>query len=96
MKNHLLVAASALLFAIGTANAQIVVRIGPPPPRPVEVVPAERPGSVWVAGYHRWDGHRYVWVKGHYAHPPHPGAVWVAGDWREERGGHVWHEGYWR
>ena len=22
------------------------------------------PGWVWVDGYHRWDGHRYVWVHG--------------------------------
>jgi hypothetical protein len=96
MKKQVLTTVCALFLSVGAANAQIVVRIGPPPPRPVEVVPAPRAGFVWVPGFHRWDGHRYVWVRGHYMHPPHPGAVWVPGDWREERGGHVWHEGYWR
>lgn len=96
MKKQVLTAVCALLLSVGVANAQIVVRIGPPPPRPVEVVPAPRAGFVWVPGFHRWNGHRYVWVRGHYVHPPHPGAVWVAGEWREEQGGHVWHEGYWR
>ena len=99
LKTSLLAAAAATIFTVGAANAQIVVRIGPPPPRPVEVVPAPPPAHrdyVWVAGYHRWDGHGYAWVPGRYAHPPRQGAVWVAGDWREERGGHVWHEGHWK
>ncbi len=96
VKRNLLIAASAIVLSVGAANAQIVVRIGPPPPRPVEVVPAPRAGYVWVPGYHRWDGHGYVWVHGAYRRPPHPGAVWVEGEWREERGGHVWHPGYWR
>jgi hypothetical protein len=51
---------------------------------------------VWVPGYHRWDGRRYVWVSGRYMQPPRPGAVWMAGAWRPERGGYVWHNGYWR
>ena len=96
LKRNLLIAVSAFVFSVGVANAQIVIRIGPPPPRPVEVIPAPRSGYVWVPGYHRWDGHGYVWVHGAYRRPPHEGAVWVEGDWREERGGHVWHAGYWR
>jgi hypothetical protein len=51
---------------------------------------------VWIPGYYRWDGRRYVWVGGRYVRPPRPGAVWVAGVWRPERGGQVWHAGYWR
>jgi WXXGXW repeat (2 copies) len=99
VKRTLLLAVSSIFLTVGAANAQIVVRIGPPPPRPVEVVPEvphEHRDWIWVPGYHRWDGHAYVWVPGAYRRPPHPGAVWVPGDWREERGGHVWHEGYWR
>jgi WXXGXW repeat (2 copies) len=96
MKKHILTAACALFLTVGAANAQIVVRIGPPPPRPVEVVPAPREGFVWVPGYHRWNGRRYVWVGGAYRRPVHRGAAWVPGEWREERGGHVWHRGYWR
>ena len=78
-----LIAACALFLVIGTAGAQIVVRIGPPRP-PREVIPARPPehrGWVWVGGFHRWDGHAYVWVPGHWAH---------------RRGGYVWIEGRWR
>lgn len=99
MKKQLLIAVCALFLTTGAANAQIVVRIGPPPPHPVEVVPAPPRAHrdwVWVAGYHRWDGHAYVWVPGAYRRPPHPGWVWVPGEWRAERGGHVWHAGHWR
>jgi hypothetical protein len=54
MKKQILVAACTLFLSVGVARAQIVVRIGPPPPRPVEVVPAPpHAGYVWVPGYHR-------------------------------------------
>jgi hypothetical protein len=97
VKRTLLIATSAFFLSVGAANAQIVVRIGPPPPHPVEVAPPPpHEGWVWVPGYHRWDGHAYVWVPGEYRNPPHRGAVWVPGEWREERGGHVWHEGHWK
>jgi WXXGXW repeat (2 copies) len=95
MKKQLLSTACALFLTVGAANAQVVIRIGPPPPRPVEVVPAPRSGYVWVPGYHRYDGHKYVWVNGEYRHPPHAHAVWVPGEWHGERGGYVWHEGHW-
>ena len=65
MKKQILTAACTFFLAVGVANAQIVIRIGPPPPRPVEVAPAPPPVHrdwVWVAGYHRWNGHAYVWV----------------------------------
>lgn len=93
-----LVATSAILLSVGTAvaGAQLVVRIGPPPPPRVEIVPRARNGYVWVPGYQRWDGRRYVWVNGRYRRPPRRGGVWVAGEWRGERGGQVWHRGYWR
>jgi hypothetical protein len=97
MKKQILTVVCGLFLSVGAANAQIVVRIGPPPPRPVEVVPvAPHRDWVWVPGYHRWDGHGYVWVAGRYRRPPHRGAVWMEGSWREERGGHVWHAGYWK
>ena len=98
LKKYVTTAICGLMLATTLAAAQ-VVRIGPPPPRPTEVVPAPPPAHsdlVWISGYHRWDGRRYVWVGGHYAGPPHPGASWVPGEWRPEMGGHVWHEGYWR
>lgn len=98
VRKNLLVAASAFFLTFGTlaANAQLVVRIGPPPPPRVEVIPRARPGYVWVPGYQRWNGRRYVWTRGVYRRPPHRGARWYPGEWRNERGGNVWHQGYWR
>jgi WXXGXW repeat (2 copies) len=86
-----------LLLAVGTAGAQVVVRIGPPPPRVREVVPV-RPGPnyVWIGGFQRFDGHRYVWVPGHYVVAPRPHARWVSGHWVRRHGGYVWIEGHWR
>lgn len=97
MKNQMRIAAcSVLLAATLSAGAQIVVRIGPPPPRPVEVVPvAPGPGYAWHPGYHRWDGHGYVWVPGRYEHPPYERAHWVEGHWDRRGGGYVWREGHW-
>ena len=58
LKNMMLaIAGGVLLSASLAAGAQVVVHIGPPPPRPVEVVPARpRPGWIWQPGFHRWDG----------------------------------------
>ena len=85
------------LAASAAANAQVFVRIGPPPPRVHEVVPRPiHPGWVWQPGYHRWDGARYVWVPGVYAAPPRPGVRWVPGHWRNTPRGYVWIEGHWR
>lgn len=99
MKKFLPTVACGLLLVAGIAQAQVVVRIGPPPPRPVEVVPPvprEHPGWAWHDGYHRWDGHRYVWVPGYYAQPPYAHARWVQGHWDHRGGGYVWVEGHWR
>lgn len=100
MKKHLLAAIFCFsLAAVPLAGAQVVVRIGPPPRHDVEPVPPpphEHPGWAWRAGYHRWDGHAYVWVPGTYVEPPHAGARWVPGHWAERGGGWVWVEGHWR
>jgi hypothetical protein len=98
MKKFLPTAACALFIAASIAQAQVVVRIGPPP-RPVETIPPpphEHPGWAWHEGYHRWDGHAYVWVPGYYVEPPHPNAQWVRGYWAHRNGGYVWVEGHWR
>ena len=89
----------SLAAAVPLAGAQIVVRIGPPPPRPVERIPPPPPEHrdwAWHAGYHRWDGRAYVWVPGAYEQPPHPHAHWVEGHWAHRGGGYVWVEGHWR
>ncbi len=98
MKKFLPTAACALFMAASIAQAQVVVRIGPPP-RPVETIPPpphEHPGWAWHEGYHRWDGHAYVWVPGYYVEPPHAHAHWVGGHWDHRGDGYVWVEGHWR
>ena len=58
-----LVGAAAIPAA---ADAQVYVRVGPPRPIFERRPPPPQYGYVWHAGYHRWDGARYVWVPGRY------------------------------
>jgi hypothetical protein len=100
MKKQVLTAVAGLVLtaSAAVAGAQLVVRIGPPPERPREEVPPPPPEHrdwAWHNGYHRWDGHGYVWVPGHYEQPPYRHAHWVEGHWGPGRGGYVWHEGHW-
>ncbi|MBX6360834.1 YXWGXW repeat-containing protein [Pseudacidobacterium ailaaui] len=89
--------AGVLAFALTAPSfAQVIVRVAPPPVVVEHPGPPPHPGYVWVAGYHRWDGVRYVWVPGHYVLPPRPRAVWVPGHWVARRGGWVFVEGHWR
>ncbi|HZP07322.1 MAG TPA: hypothetical protein VFB43_20650 [Terracidiphilus sp.] len=93
--------ALSVLLAFGllpaVSRAQIVVRIGPPPPPVVEHYgPPPHPGWVWQPGYHYWDGHRYVWRGGVWVAPPRPRAVWVPPHWVHRHGGWVFVEGHWR
>ena len=65
VKEYILVAMCGVALSAGAANAQVIIHTGPPPP-----VIVERPGPplhagwVWVGGYYRWNGGRYVWVPG--------------------------------
>ena len=54
--------ALTLLPAASFAQVGVVVRVGPPAPIVEHYGPPPHPGYVWIAGYHRWDGARYVWV----------------------------------
>ncbi len=86
-----------MALATVPANAQVYVRIGPPPPVVERRPPPPRgPGMVWVAGYHRWDGQRYVWVPGSYMAPPRRHARWAAGRCVHDRRGYYWRDGHWR
>jgi WXXGXW repeat (2 copies) len=78
------------------ALSQVVIRVGPPAPIVEHPGPPPHPGYVWIPGYHRWDGHRYVWVGGHYAHPPHHGAEWVPDRYDRHGDGYVYTPGHWR
>ena len=86
----------ACAFAAGSANAQVYVRVGPPPVVVEHPGPRPHPGYVWIQGYQRWDGARYVWVPGRYEAPPRPRAVWVPHHWVHSRHGWVLVEGRWR
>ena len=83
-------------LASQSANAQVVIRVGPPPPVVEHYGPRPHPGYVWVGGYHRWDGGRYNWTPGYWAAPPRPRAVWVPGRYDHRRDGYVFREGHWR
>jgi hypothetical protein len=86
-----------LALAVGSASAQVYVRIGPPPVRREVIPPRPSPRHIWVAGYHRWDGRAYAWVPGAYVVPPQPFYHrWVPGHWRQTGRGWVWVEGHWR
>ncbi len=83
-------------LALSTANAQVYVRIGPPPPRREIVTVRPGPQYVWVPGYHRWDGRAYVWAPGAWVVPPPHRRGWVPGHWRNTPRGYFWVEGHWR
>ncbi|HZB89441.1 MAG TPA: hypothetical protein VE291_12325 [Terracidiphilus sp.] len=92
--------AMALLFALtflpAASFGQVYVRVGPPAPIVERHGPPPHEGFVWIDGYHRWDGARYVWTPGRWERPPHRGAHWVAHRWEHRHGGWVLVEGHWR
>ena len=92
--------ALSLLLAIcllpAAAMAQVIVRVAPPAPIVEEHHHPPHPGWVWRDGYHRWDGHRYIWVHGTWVNPPRPDAVWVPHHWEQRNGGWILIEGHWR
>jgi hypothetical protein len=96
MKKFILIALCVLGMSAGAARAQVVVRIGPPAPIVETAPPRPHEGWVWVHGYHRWDGARYVWTPGEWREPPHGHARWVDGHWDHHHDGYVWVEGRWR
>jgi WXXGXW repeat (2 copies) len=95
-RKSILSAVFGAFLAVGAANAEVVVQVGPPRPLVERRVPAPGPGYVWTPGYHRWDGHAYAWTAGTWVQPPHPHAHWVAHRWVHRNGGWVMVEGHWR
>jgi len=92
--------ALALLLAFtlipAASFAQVVIRVGPPPPVYERRGPPPGDGYVWQNGYHRYDGDHYTWTPGHYEQPPHRGQRWVAHHWEHHHGQYVLVEGHWR
>ena len=83
------------ILPIAAAQAQWVHTA--PPPRVFEHhAPPPGRGYTWIPGYHRWDGHRYIWVGGRWVLPPRPRAVWIPGRWVNSPRGWFWRPGHWR
>ena len=74
----------------------VFIRVAPPVPVVEVRSVAPGPEFVWISGYHRWDGQRYLWVSGHWERRPHARARWVEGRWRHHNNGWYWIEGHWR
>jgi len=96
LRKGLCIAALAGMLSAGAFAADVFVNVAPP--RALVERPAPRPGPeyVWTHGYHRWEGHAYVWVPGTWVMPPHARAHWVAHRWEHRHGGWVMVEGHWR
>jgi hypothetical protein len=81
------------------AQAQVVgvdVRIGTPPPAPrYEVVPAPRHGYAWAPGYWAWNGHRHIWIGGHWERVRRDYARYEPAHWQPGPGGWVFIPGHW-
>jgi len=73
--------------------ATVEVEEEPPPPR-VVVMPAPRPGFIWIEGRWTWNGGRWIWRDGYYERE-RAGYVWEQGRWDNRGGRHVWVEGRW-
>ena len=102
MRRHLVALIVAVLAATiapsgASAATRIYVKIGPPA-AVVEVRPvAPGPRHVWIAGYHRWDGHVYVWVPGRWEQPPAHYTAWAPGHWSHHHSnGWYWVDGHWK
>jgi hypothetical protein len=99
MKKFAMAAALSLaLLPAAAAFGQAPPPIRVQPPAPIVEHPGPRPygGAVWVSGYHRWDGARYVWVPGRWDRPPRPRARWVPAHYVHRQGGWILVEGHWR
>lgn len=76
------------------ARTTVVVRTAPPPRRAERVRPARR-GYVWVAGYWRHDGRRFVWVRGHYVRAKR-GYTYTPARWQPQSHGWVYVPGHYQ
>jgi hypothetical protein len=87
---------SGVLWAApSAANTRVYIGVAPPSPIvETRTAPPHR-GYVWHDGYHRWDGHRYVWMRGRWVRAPYVGARWTTGRWAYERRGWYWVPGHW-
>jgi hypothetical protein len=59
----------SVIACAAVLSACVVQPARPPQPEPVvEVMPAApATGYHWVKGHYRWEGDRWVWMRGHWA-----------------------------
>jgi len=88
--------AALALTSFSVSAADIHVRIGPPRPIVERRGPPPGSGYVWIDGYQRWDGNRYVWERGRWDRPPRPHARWHNHRWVKRHGEWYFVEGGWR
>jgi hypothetical protein len=92
----LALAVGAATIASQPADAQVFVRVGPPAPIVERRPPAPAYGYAWHGGHWRWNGVRYVWVRGYYARPPYARAAWIPGHWVHAPNGRwFYRDGHW-
>ena len=97
MRKLFLTSLVALVMGAGSAQAaDIFVRVAPPPVVVEHHGHAPSRRHVWVPGYQRWDGRRYVWERGHWEVPPRRNARWIAPRWERRHGRYFFFEGHWR
>eukprot|EP01034_Spumella_vulgaris_P035213 gene35213-43412_t len=92
-----LLAVSSAAFAPMPASAQVDVNLvigTAPPPLRYESLPPPRHGYVWAPGFWNWNGHRHVWVAGHWLRE-RPGYYYTQPQWIQSNGHWVRHEGRW-
>ena len=87
---------AGLLQLTPLSAAEIVVRVAPPRAIVERRGPPPGRGYIWTPGYHRWDGHRHVWVPGAWVLPPRARAHWVPAHWVRRHHEYVFVEGHWR
>lgn len=77
-------------------QTQQVSYLSAPPAAPAVAPPGTPPApdSFFVPGAWYWNGDRYVWQAGYWAHVQ-PGYVWVPGHYRWTPGGYIYIAGYW-
>jgi hypothetical protein len=94
LKTLTVLAAASATFSVAALAAPVIdIRVAPPPPRH-EVIPAARPGYVWVPGFWDWRGRRHVWVNGHWERVRR-GYVYRAPEWVHEGDRWVLRRGNW-
>jgi hypothetical protein len=89
-----LVASLAAAYAYPAySGVGVDIEVAPPPPFAIEA-PPPRPGYVWAPGFWRWEGHRHVWVGGHFMRERR-GYHWAPDHWKEHGGRYHYERGHW-